>query len=468
MKILLVVHYYLPGHQAGTEIYASLLAREFARRGHEVVVFTSEDAPLPPGKFEIIKDDWRGPVYRLRRGEPAGFKESYADPEIDALFRDFLLEQKPDLVHFQHTFRLSCSMIEECEKAGIPAFLTLADYWHICPPILLLQPGFALCPGPDPERCARCGNAIGALYSGSPGSGLAASPHKAARLAGTIVNAAADRAIRTAHAIKRQMPSPLVERLRAWKNARDLENPASSLNARREMIEARMETMTRALSSARMVFAPSRFLMEKTLEAGVVSPEKIIHSDYGFDPTPFQNLERTEAGHLRFGFIGTPVEHKGVHLAVQAMGLLDDANAELLVYGDMKWFPAYAKRLEKLARGRRVRFMGRFENDKVGSILSGLDALIVPSLWYENSPLTIHEAFLAGVPAIVSDVGGMAELVKDGGGLTFRIGDHRDLARVMRSLIESPRAIDDLRAGVPSVKSVRENAKELLDFYRQG
>jgi glycosyltransferase involved in cell wall biosynthesis len=465
MKILLVAHYFLPRHQAGTEIYTGLLARALAGRGHQISILASEDGgtgimPVTSGhgleghatRFKLVEESWEGlPVFRLHRGEPPVFERSYTDPAVDAIFRQLLTRLKPDVVHFQHTFRLSAGMIPACKDAGIPAALTLADFWFICPPILLLQPGLSPCPGPDLDRCARCGNAIGALYAGGT--------------AGT--GGARERLVRAAHALKRRLPRPLVERARAWKQQRELQDSGSEFQRRRALLAARQETMRLALDASGIVIAPSEYLRQKMIAAGMVEPERIIHSDYGFDVSRFSGLKREPADHLRFGFIGTPVEHKGAHVAVAAMNRLRDTAAELWVYGDLSWFPAYARRLRRLAKNPRVCFPGRFENAEAGRILSRIDALIVPSLWPENSPLTIHEAFLAGVPVLVSDLGGMAELVQPGGGLAFRPGDEADLARAMRGLLERPEELERLRRSIPPVKSIADNAEELEAVYRR-
>lgn len=468
MKILLVVHYFLPRHQAGTEIYTGLLAQAFRELGHQVMIFTSEDDPRPSARFRLAPESWEGlPVFRLFRGEPPDFARSYTDPVIDEIFRSFLTERQPEVIHFQHTFRLSAGMIQVARRSGAKVALTLADFWFICPPILLLQPEFALCPGPEVERCARCGNAIGALYAGAPGASLQASDNALVRTSGKLAQAGADRAIRLAHALKRRLPRPAVEGLRRWKQARETADPDSSYRKRLALIAARQETMKNALAAADIVIAPSEFLRQKTIAAGAVASEKIIDSDYGFDPLPFQGLSRVRADHVRFGFIGTPVEHKGLHVAVAAMNLLSDTGAELQVHGDLSWFPAYARRLKRLAKNPRVRFLGRFDHAEIAKILSGMDALIAPSLWYENSPLTIHEAFLAQVPVIASDLGGMAELVGPGGGKVFSPGDPADLARVMRELIADPEEINRLRESIPPVKTIQDHAAELIMIYQR-
>ena len=71
--------------------------------------------------------------------------------------------------------------------------------------------------------------------------------------------------------------------------------------------------------------------------------------------------------------------------------------------------------------------------------MASVDWVVVPSIWWENSPLVIQEAFLHGRPVICSDIGGMAEKVDDGvNGLHFRTGDPRSLAQAIRRATSSP------------------------------
>ena len=66
-------------------------------------------------------------------------------------------------------------------------------------------------------------------------------------------------------------------------------------------------------------------------------------------------------------------------------------------------------------------------------------ALVLPSIWYENFPRTLVEAFGAGLPVIASRIGSLAELVEDGKtGLLFEPGDANDLCRTMRWAHEHP------------------------------
>ena len=77
---------------------------------------------------------------------------------------------------------------------------------------------------------------------------------------------------------------------------------------------------------------------------------------------------------------------------------------------------------------------GAIPLDAIPETLVSFDLLVVPSIWEENSPLVIREAFAAGVPVVASRIGGIPEMVADGvGGLLFEPGDADDLAAHLAS-----------------------------------
>jgi glycosyltransferase involved in cell wall biosynthesis len=94
-----------------------------------------------------------------------------------------------------------------------------------------------------------------------------------------------------------------------------------------------------------------------------------------------------------------------------------------------------------------------------------VDGLVVPSIWQENSPLTVHEAFLAGVPVVASRLGGHAELLAGGGGLLYEADDPSDLAAKLRRLYDEPGLARRLAETAPPVKTLQDHAVELHDFY---
>jgi glycosyltransferase involved in cell wall biosynthesis len=217
-----------------------------------------------------------------------------------------------------------------------------------------------------------------------------------------------------------------------------------------------------------LFLSPSKFLITKFKEFGIPE-EKMIFSDYGFDILPFANFKRTESKKIRFGYVGSIIPTKGIHVLIEALNKIADARAGLVIWGKDVGYDGvnnYSEYLKGIVKNPAIRFAGEYDNKKIAEVLADIDVLIVPSIWYENSPLTIHEAFLAKTPLIVSGIGGMAELVKDGvNGLHFCMGDARDLAAKIISILDNPSLISELAKNASEVKTIQENAEEITQFY---
>ena len=144
-----------------------------------------------------------------------------------------------------------------------------------------------------------------------------------------------------------------------------------------------------------------------------------------------------------FGYIGTHIPANGVDHLIQAFGHLS-GESRLRIWGRDRGVETDG--LRTLARnlagnaGDRVEWMGEYRNqDIVPDVFNRCDAIVVPSIWAENSPLVIHEAQQAGVPVITADYGGMAEYVHhEENGLLFTHRNPESLARQMRRLADDP------------------------------
>jgi glycosyltransferase involved in cell wall biosynthesis len=110
--------------------------------------------------------------------------------------------------------------------------------------------------------------------------------------------------------------------------------------------------------------------------------------------------------------------------------------------------------------------MGRYENAEVGAILREVDVVVAPSIWYENAPLVIREAFLAGKPVVTAAFGGMQEWVQDGvNGLLFRPRDVLDLRGTLERFITDPDLVRRLSNNFPTVQSIAADAQMLEKRY---
>ncbi len=125
---------------------------------------------------------------------------------------------------------------------------------------------------------------------------------------------------------------------------------------------------------------------------------------------------------------------------------------------------SYGRDLRPMATNPSIAFMGSFANDQVADVLSQIDVLVVLSIWYENSPLTIHEAFMAGIPVIASNIGGMAEHVHHmENGLLFEVGDPADLRQKTIYLL---RTVVLLRSSAETSNQLKLSKKRLANWKR--
>ena len=189
----------------------------------------------------------------------------------------------------------------------------------------------------------------------------------------------------------------------------------------------------------------------------------------GIDAQHLPPAPRTKPELLRLGFVGSLMASKAPHVVLEAVAGLPPDRVSLTVAGEIAPYhgdDSYADVVRPLLQQPGVEWLGHVPHENVPAVLSSLDALVVPSIWIENSPFVIKEAFAAGVPVIASRLGGMAELVEDGrNGLLFNAGDPDDLRRVIGRLLDDPSLLPALRAGIPHVKTMDEDAAWTQALY---
>ena len=231
-------------------------------------------------------------------------------------------------------------------------------------------------------------------------------------------------------------------------------------------IDRRLDAARSVFESVDLFVAPSAALAADFERFGMPTANLEV-SDYGL--TPLARLPRPpRTSRLRIGFVGTLVWHKGVHVLLEACRQLPPDRFELKIFGDVNTFPDYTARLREHAEGLPVQLMGAFDNANVAAVYTEIDVLVVPSLWPENSPLVIHEAFMASVPVVGARQGGIPGLVSHGvSGLLYDAFSPSDLAASLRMLIDDPRRVERLAAGGPPVKTVVDDAREWEARYER-
>lgn len=462
MKILQMLHFFLPRHSAGTEVYTHRLSRALSGE-HDVSVMFSEKVLSRPN-YSLFRRDLDGlrchvVVNNLMYGS---FRDTWDNHHVEARVAEVLDRERPDLVHVQHLMMLSLGVLGQLAERRIPVVMTLHDFWLFCPRMgQLLEHGTDLCPGPEPARCSRC---------------LQSFPFAQSRLKQRVIQGMAWTRRRLGLPL-----DPVVDALRGRvRLTRRRADGRAADDASRErgdpLPEAVRDRIERVLEVAPLVsrfVSPSRTVLDGCAGYGL-PVDRMLHLPNGTPPP--RGADRNpalprESGRLTVGFVGTPAPHKGVHVLLDALRLLGSRAGGLraLVYGSPG--PAHAAYLRDLRRSSSdlpVEFCPGVPNDRIGEAFERMDALVVPSLWLENAPVVIQEARWFGVPVVASRLGGMAEAVRDGvDGVLFETGDSAALAGVLADLAEDLARLDELSAAAPQPMTMEEHLSVLDGLYSE-
>jgi glycosyltransferase involved in cell wall biosynthesis len=228
-----------------------------------------------------------------------------------------------------------------------------------------------------------------------------------------------------------------------------------------------------------LFIAPSHFLRQRYIDWGI-PPWQIVHLENGTAPVEPPPPPRARAAGERravFGFFGQINVYKGLLQLLTALDYLGQAGAtvpaelRLVVHGahlDQNP-PGFIESFRALLdRNRaRVHFAGPYDRTALGRLMAAVDWVVVPSIWWENSPLVIQEAFAHRRPVLCSNIGGMAEKVRHGrDGFHFQVGDPFDLAGLMLRLAQEDDVWDQLQKTIRTPMPVAESAALHIEFYR--
>ncbi len=432
MRLLVAAHGFPPTHAAGAEHRAERLATWMAAQGHHVEVFALERLDASAPRLET-RAHGAYPVHRFHchlghNGQ--WLRNSYAHPHIRPAVEEVLDRGRFNLVHVISGYLMGPQTIAAARARALPVVLTLTEYWFLCARLNLLQPLGTLCTGPDSTaQCVRC----------------LAEVRRRCRLPSRFASPLADAYWWLRGRLGASSP--------AWRD-----------------VEARQGALRVALESASAVISPSRFLADTFATCGVETRDfhLIRQGLTSARPADVAAASRPP-GPLRLGYLGQLKPHKGVDLLVRAVRDVNTSGraVELQIWGSRTEDPAHVGELERLAGGDpAIQWRGQYRGAEVWRVLDHLDVVVLPSRWYENSPNIILEAHAAGRPTVVTNLGGMSELVThERNGLLFELGSAADLARQLRRLVDEPALLDQLCAGIPHVKSLDEEMREILEIY---
>jgi glycosyltransferase involved in cell wall biosynthesis len=309
------------------------------------------------------------PVHRVTHRTPRSALTDVFDWRIYQTTKAELRHLGPDLVHMHNVSGTTLAPYLACRSVGIPVVNTLHDLWLLCPNNMLYRQDGSYC---DPRQNSRsCGHCF--------------------------------------------------RRYDFWGN-----------------IPRRRQVFAALTSNVRAFISPSQAVIDRHVEAGYDAQrfrlvrlgfeEPKVSDEYA--PLGLEGVQGPVPQRRTIVFVGGGIEIKGAHVLLQALptllGRMD--NLQVIVAGSGE---------ERFLAGFRgyypaVRLVGTIPFTQRHMLFALADLTLVPSVWHENSPVTIYDSFSNGTPVVGSRLGGIPEFIRDGEtGYLFPAGNPEDLAETV-------------------------------------
>ncbi|HZS44969.1 MAG TPA: glycosyltransferase [Blastocatellia bacterium] len=436
MRIILASRNALPQSIGGGEVHMLALAKAFKKQGHDVSILTVDGTV---DKTKYIRRSEFSDVAIDYISVPKNLSKYHRDDSLTDWADKWLVEQNADILHL-FLFSNLLGLIPAARNLNIPVFLTALEFSYFCRRFDLMRNGTELCvPGTRGSDCEECSRNS---YSRNQ-RGLATMAR--------LIPAGVELGIRN-------IPIKLLNQDRL---------PALGERTITTQIDAQRISFSKDITG---VIAPSS-IMKRFYIANEVPESKIHFVPYGTDVKPLE-FSTNGNGHkaLRIGYIGRFHPLKGIHVLCDAVKQLPrEYPIEVQIFGPAEaGVPGYSEQIQSFIKeDGRIKIRGSLDREGVPQAYRNLDVLVVPSTWYENSPITMSEALACKCPVICSDTAGMTDLVEDGvNGLTFPVGDSAALAKCLRRLVEETGLLGSLRKNIKPIETTEEIATKISSLYR--
>lgn len=401
------------------------------------------------------------PVLTSNYNEP--LKDVY-NKELEQEFLRFIDKHKFSVVHIHSMVGFTSSIYRLIKSKGIKLFVTVHEYWWLCPYRVMVDFNRRICDGPyDFNKCAFCTDQKPRLRTDSMRILQMKIKHDFPSLMKFMVN----------------IKSLLVKKNSAKKQkAADIlafgtdSYPKGYNDHKAKEFEMRLKENISALNICDKVICVSSDVKRILVEYGV-NPNKLLVQHIGsvIAEKKVLHTKLVEEKNITFGFIGGVGYYKGVHQLIKAYTELPfdlKKKSNIRIYGG--YSEAYVNAIRKNWLQNedrdRVVFYGRFRPEDIPQISNTIDISVLPSLCADTAPQTIFESFSTGLPIIAPRIGGFPDFISDGiNGLIYEAANVDSLREKLQYIIENPNMISLFQRNIPQNKTMKANIQELLALY---
>jgi glycosyltransferase involved in cell wall biosynthesis len=426
MKIMMVNGLHMGGVRRVIENLVPIL-----RKRHDISLFLGLDRG---GRGAWVEDRLEDGV-RIRNVDVHRYRNTrlvrnYRNSDFEGPFRDFLLQVKPDVLHFHSCTGIGASTIIVASELRIPFLVTMHDWWWLCPRLYLVDNRFEVCSQsqivhPDQCYCVRRGRfeekRYRYLWSIIERIPLILVP--SAFIGGSLV--------------RNRVPR---EKIRV--NPNGIPHP--------EKVAAKSQG-----DHLRFGFLGG----SDGFKGGLVLLKAAHRLHDGFCVIKMYNYRRA-------GVIGNKAGRKSL-MDTFRHGLVRFRTEPYEKWLQFKGFCLHSRYFRSTAHAR-IELLPSFRHEDIDEILQDVDVVIVPSVMRESFNLVTREAMIRKTPVISSDSGGPEEVIKDGvNGFIFRTNDDGQLAERMGELIKEPEIVERFRNNIrrESIVDIESQSRQLEVIY---
>jgi glycosyltransferase involved in cell wall biosynthesis len=217
-----------------------------------------------------------------------------------------------------------------------------------------------------------------------------------------------------------------------------------------------------------VLVSPSQFLLDLFKDAKFQAKDfRVIPNGITLKTNDVLKNNNLRQNKISLLYMGQLEKHKGIEILIQAFSSIPNDNITLNIAGK--------GRLEKniidiSEKDSRIKFHGFVSGDLKEELFKSNDFLVLPSIWYENAPVSIIEAYDNGLGIIGSNIGGIPEMITDGEtGYIFQPGDITQLRSVLLKIIETPDLIERMGLSIKAKSqtySIKNMTQRYNDLYK--
>ncbi|WP_297815171.1 glycosyltransferase [uncultured Polaribacter sp.] len=388
MKIIIIHYRYYEA--SGPERYLFNVSKLLKENGHKVIPFSldfkqnkkskySKHFPQPVvDQFHVSQQSNISAKNKLKI-----IKNSFYNMEVYNNLDNLIKLEKPDIAYIlQYGNKLSTSIFDACTVNNIPTVLRLSDFNLLCSKNIFYR---------DNKICTKC---IEGKFSSVK--------HKCVH--------------------DSYMQSFVYYLTQKYNEFRKFE----------KQIDA--------------IIAPSKFTINQIIKSKQFNNNKFYHVPTFVDKmtTSFSQENNLKTYDLKEGlklcYFGRIAEDKGIDVLIEAIKLLNSRNLKVSVdvYGDdNNEHSIFLKKIAQNLGVNNIYFKGFISSDEVHSAFKNYHYSVIPSKWYDNMPNSLIESCINGVPAIVSAIGSLDEIIENNNnGFTFEVSNPESLAIKLQYLFE--------------------------------